>query len=466
MVTTYTSTKLNSQREKVELLTLSVRKSFTPCFYTTITTFVGYFALYLSPLPAFKEMGVFTCIGLLFSFVLVYVVTIIGFSFMDIDFKKATPVLRWKTLNQTAVIEGLNAFTSRYKKAIIVVCSAILLIGFYAVLKVKIDTNSLDLLAEGQAKEELQLVEQRLGSSSRLQLNITAKQGSMLEQSNIAKLQAFQRQIETHPFAAHPVSLVNLKEFLETRSPVLFQSNVSESRIKSAMQGATATDDQFFTLVSEDTKTSGMVLGVKEIKTSELESLLNHLQTNFEKQFDPKDYELKINGFSVVFAQLNSFILETQFKSFFAAFFVGFLCLWFFIRNVRTTVLVLIPNVLPLAILAIFMSLLDIPLDVSTAMITPIMLGIAMDDTIHLVYKYRKSSSIQGSPEERMNGAMRYTGSALFSTTIALVAGFLIIASSAVPSVSDFGFLCALTVTIALLTDILYLPALLKQLDR
>jgi predicted RND superfamily exporter protein len=65
-----------------------------------------------------------------------------------------------------------------------------------------------------------------------------------------------------------------------------------------------------------------------------------------------------------------------------------------------------------------------------------------------------------------MNNAMTYTGTALFSTTVALVAGFLIIASSATPSVREFGLLCSITVAIALITDIFYLPALLKKFDR
>jgi predicted RND superfamily exporter protein len=218
--------------------------------------------------------------------------------------------------------------------------------------------------------------------------------------------------------------------------------------------------------LSQDLQTASLVIGVKEIKTSELEFLLSGIKNAFENEFGSKDYELTINGFSVVFSQLNDFILQTQFKSFFAAFLVGFLCLLFFVRNLKTTILVLIPNILPLAILALVMSLLNIPLDVSTAMITPIMLGIAMDDTIHLVYKYRPSETIKGSPAQRMDGAMTYTGSALFSTTIALVAGFLIISSSAVPSVQDFGLLCAVTVAVALFTDIFYLPALLKKWDR
>jgi predicted RND superfamily exporter protein len=455
-----------SYESRLDLLTMSIRRSFTPCFYTTLTTLVGYFALYLSPLPAFKEMGILTCLGLLLSFTLVYLITIIGFSFMNIDFKAATPILQLKKVNQSAVIEWLNRITTKRRRTIIIVSTMILLFGLYSVVKVRIDTDSLDLLAEGPAKEELRIVEQHLESSSRLQLNITAKQGSMLEPSNIRKLERFQDSVASISFAAHPVSVINLKRFLEKRSPILFQSNITESEIKSTMKQMVLGENDYFSLISDDLQTTGMVLGVKEIKTSELESLLSDIETKFKEQFDPTEYELKINGFSVVFSQLNRFILETQFKSFFAAFFVGFLCLLFFIRNLRTTILVLIPNVLPLAILAIFMSLLDIPLDVSTAMITPIMLGIAMDDTIHLVYKYRPDKTIKGSPRDRMDNAMRYTGSALFSTTIALVAGFLIISSSAVPSVRDFGLLCAITVAIALLTDIIYLPALLKQMDR
>ena len=456
---------LTRNTSKIDLLTLTVKKSFTPCFYTTLTTVVGYFALYLSPLPAFKEMGIFTCIGLLLSFALVYLITIIGFSFMNTDFKSVTPVLPWSIVNQRTVIEWLNQFTTKYQTPIIALSSLILIFGIYSVSQVKIDTDSLDLLAEGQAKSDLRLIEQELQSSSRLQINITAKNGSMLESGNIKKLESFQTKINENAFAAHPVSIVNLKRFIKERSPVIFQSNITEAKIKSVLQSIGSSDNQFFTILSSDLKTTGMVLGVKEIKTSELEALLSDIEIKFEDQFNPTAYDLKINGFSVVFAQLNNFVLQTQFKSFFAAFIVGFLCLWVFIGKVKTTLLVLIPNVLPLAILAIFMSLLDIPLDVSTAMITPIMLGIAMDDTIHLVYKYRKSASIKGTQYERIDNAMRYTGGALLSTTIALVVGFLIIASSAVPSVRDFGLLCAVTVSIALLTDIFYLPALLKKLD-
>lgn len=457
----------NKSLTKVELLAVTIKKSLTPCFYTTLTTFVGYFALYLSPLPAFKNMGVFTCIGLVLSFILVYIITIIGFSYMNLNFEKAKPLLSLKRFNQSAFIDWLNRITSDYKNSIIVGFTAILIFGIYSIFQVKVDTNSRNLLAEGKAKHDLRKVEVELGGSNRLQINISTADGSaILNKDALKRLEDFQEKLEANPFISNPVSIVNIKQFLAKRTPILFQSNVSETSLKNTLSEVDENENSFFKLLSEDLTTAGFTITLMEARTSQLNQVLDDIKLSFESTFDTEQYNLKINGFAVVFAQLNNFILETQFKSFFAAFFVAFLCLLVFIKNLRTTLLVLIPNLLPLTILAILMSLLDIPLDVTTAMITPIMLGIAMDDTIHLVFKYRKSNTVVGTPKQRMDNAINYTGGALFSTTIALVGGFLIIASSATPSVKDFGLLCATTVAIALITDIFYLPALLKRFDK
>ncbi|PQV49518.1 hypothetical protein CLV33_103152 [Jejuia pallidilutea] len=457
----------NTSLSKVNLITIAIRRSLTPCFYTTVTTFVGYFALYISPLPAFKNMGVFTCIGLVLSFILVYVITIIGFSFMSLNFKSSKPILKLHFISQTKFIEWLNTFTSAYKTSLITVFTLVLLFGLYSIFQVDIDTNSRDLLAEGEAKNDLRTVEVELGGSNRLQLNVSTNNGTaILNKEALEKLEVFHNKLQENPLISSPVSVVTIKSFLEKRSPVLFPSNISEGKLKNTLAEVDVAENSFFKLFSEDLSSAGFTLTLMEMRTSELEQVLHDIKTAFEDTFDTNLFNLKINGFAVVFSQLNNFILETQFKSFFAAFFVAFLCLWFFIKSLRTTILVLIPNILPLAILAIFMNVLHIPLDVTTAMITPIMLGIAMDDTIHLVHKYRKRKGEHGTPEERMDNAMHYTGGALLSTTIALVGGFLIIASSSTPSVRDFGALCAITVGIALITDIFYLPALLKRFDK
>ena len=130
-------------------------------------------------------------------------------------------------------------------------------------------------------------------------------------------------------------SIVNIKSFLEKRSPVLFQANISEEKIKNTLASVENAENSFFKLFADDLSSAGITISFKEIKTSQLEQLLEDIKAAFKESFDTDTYNLKINGFAVVFAQLNNFILETQFKSFFAAFFVAFLCLWFFIKSIR-----------------------------------------------------------------------------------------------------------------------------------
>jgi predicted RND superfamily exporter protein len=458
---------INPRLNKKNLLALAFRKSLTPCFYTTLTTIVGYFALYLSPLPAFKNMGILTCIGLLLCFVLVYVIVIIGLSYYNIDFKSSKPVLSISVINNQRLITNLNAFTSNHKNTIIAFSFLLTAVGIYSVFELKTDTDSLNLLAEGKAKQDLRIIESNLGASSRIQINITtASEDDIFLDDGVVSLQKFQKQLDEHPLLSNPVSVITIKDFLEERTPVLFQSNINKTKLQSALTSYNEQSNSFYTFFSNDFKTVGITVGVKELKTSELESVMNDIETAFELSFNTEKFSIDIQGFSVVFSQLNKFILQTQFRSFFAAFIVGFLALLFFIKKVKTTILVLIPNVLPLLILALAMWVLEIPLDVTTAMITPIMLGIAMDDTIPLIYKYKRTKAIKGNAQQRIDKSMMYTGGALLSTTIALVAGFLIISTSAVPSVSEFGLLCALTILMAFITDVVFLPALLKRFDK
>ena len=448
-------------------LSSAIKKSFTPCFYTTLTTFVGYFALYLSPLPAFKNMGLFTCIGLVLSYVLVYLIAIIGVSFMKATAPETPPMGADLDNTKTTLVSWINYSTSRHSYKIIIGFTAVLLVGIFAITKVELNTDSLNLLAEGPAKEDLRKIEAQLEGSSRLQLQISRANGaSVIDPKSLQLLGAFQEEIGTNPLVIAPVSVVNMVQFLEKRHPAIKGLSVTEKETQEILGDLENTDNAFFTLFSEDLRAVGITLSMPQMKTAQLEQLIASVKNTFETHFDPSEYQLKINGFAVVFASLNNFILATQFKSFFAAFIAAFICLWLFIRQIRTTLLVLIPNILPLAVLAILMWLFKIPLDVTTAMITPIMLGIAMDDTIHLIYKYRKYQTVFESPTKRIDQALHYSATALLATTVALVAGFLIIATSAVPSVRSFGILCAVTVSTALITDLFYLPALLKSFDK
>lgn len=441
----------------------ALKKSLKPCFYTTITTLIGYFALYLSPLPAFKSMGIFASIGLLVSFVLVYIIIAITFSFKNPkSVFKNTLFTFFKEINLQPILYKLNSITTRFKKQILVFVILIFITGIYAITKIEVNTDALNLLGNGKVKSDLHTIENTLHGSTRLQLNIVSKnKESLLTNTIFNQLEAFQNKLSDNELVSSPVSLLNVKSFLQKRAPFLSASTKISKNISDQFLKTKEESNSFFSLFSDDFSSLGISINIKELKTKELEYLLETIKKDFNTSFNTSDYKLNIQGFSYIYAKLNTFILQTQFRSFSMAFLVSFLVLFFFIKNLKITLIALVPNLLPLAILAIVMVVFKIPLDVSSAMIAPIMLGISMDDTIHFIYNYKKNNSTKNSLQST-NETILYTGKALISTTLILTFGFLVLCFSGVKSVSNFGFLCAITIGAALISDLIFLPVLLK----
>ena len=436
----------------------ALQKSLKPCFFTTLTTVIGYLALYFSPLPAFKVMGIFTFVGMLLAFVLVYIVTAIGFYWL----KEVKLEARVRKINIPRIVSRINYWTSQRATLILTLAALVALGGVAAIYKLEVNTDSLHLLGDGKAKTDLHAIEAKIGGNARVQINIRKRDGStFLKREELDKLAAFQQKIADHPQLATPVSIINFKTFLENRRSALAVFN--PVNLPSLFEAQPAVANPFFSLFSDDFSEVSVAVNVKELKTKELEALLADIDRNFAQSFDPAAYELQVHGFLALFAQLNQFILQTQFRSFGLAFLVAFAILVYFIGDLKTALLALIPNLLPLLLTIIVMAAFGIALEAANAMLAPIMLGVAMDDTIHLMSKYREERATGQTVTAALDQSLHYTGGALFSTTIALVCGFLVVGMSGVISVSTFGLLCAFTVLAALVADVVVLPALLKK---
>ena len=141
------------------------------------------------------------------------------------------------------------------------------------------------------------------------------------------------------------------------------------------------------------------------------------------------------------------------------------LLLLFVFKDFFLAMLAMFPNVIPLTMGAAVMALFGVYIDIGTSIVCSVCLGIAVDDTIHFVssYKnYRKSGlDAYGAVIETFS----ITGKALVSTTLLLVVGFgVFIFADFVPN-RNFGIFCSIILFYALLTDLLFLPALILKFD-
>ena len=447
------------------LLTRAIQRSIVPCALTTATTIVGYFALYFSALPALKSMGLWASLGILIAFVMAYLVIVLGISFWSVEALRSHDT-KTSGLRESRMSEWIITVVKYRSKLVLWGSLLLLVLATVIALKVKVTTDSLSLLPDSPAKKALYKVEDLLGSSSRLQLNLTLQDSATMSyQEFLEDLSDFHLQLSTYPQLGNVFSIHSVRAFLEKGyNTASFAQIASEKTLKNALRNSSPSDKSVFNLVSPDLNTFVITVGFSQMPTHELSALFAKIKRDFNAQFG-EDVALKIDGFATVFATLNEFVVTSQLTTFGLAFLAILLLLTWYLKNFRRALLVLLPNLMPLFGLFALMYVFDISLGVTTAMITPIILGIAMDDTLHLLYHFlRPDASLSTQPLQlRLEGAIRYASPALLTSTISLMAGFFIIALSSTPAVSEFGLLCLVAIAIALMADLSFLPALIRR---
>jgi predicted RND superfamily exporter protein len=130
-------------------------------------------------------------------------------------------------------------------------------------------------------------------------------------------------------------------------------------------------------------------------------------------------------------------------------------------QSVKTGMISMVPNLTPVFLILGVMGFLAIPLDYNKLFVATIAIGIAVDDTIHLVSRYHHEFKRIGRYEEALRVAMVDVGRALVITSVTLVLGFSVLTFSLMASHAVFGTLLSSTIIVALIADFLLMPALI-----
>jgi hypothetical protein len=141
---------------------------------------------------------------------------------------------------------------------------------------------------------------------------------------------------------------------------------------------------------------------------------------------------------------------------------VAIVCAIFFM-SIRAAFLSLLPNLLPIAGVFIVIGVFGIPINVGTAMVAGIAIGIAVDDTIHYMARNSVELDLHHDPLVAMERTIRAEGRAIVSTSVALAGGFLVFSLSSFVPLAYFGVLSAVTMIVALLADLTLTPALMSS---
>jgi len=174
--------------------------------------------------------------------------------------------------------------------------------------------------------------------------------------------------------------------------------------------------------------------------------------------------DIKVTGSTLLALSTGRHLVKNLTTSFFIAFFIIFLSIVFLFRSFRLSLLAILPNTIPLMIAGGLMGYLGIKLRPSTAMTFSIALGIAVDNTIHFLARFRQEYKQSGDYENAASATLLTTGKAIISTGVILSLGFFVLFFSEFVPNHEFGLLATIIIIAAVCGSLILLPVLILQI--
>lgn len=460
--------------DRREALVSTLRLVGTPALLSSVTTAVGFGSMSFAPIKSIAHMGTYSAFGVLAIFVLSLTLLMSLLSFGPrTPRKKVSSEYRIRAKGgrlMIALLLGVHRFVIAQRVAVLVAFAFLLAFAIVGVFKMKVDANWINDYADSSAiKQDTLYADSVMGGVAGLTLLFDAGSPDAIKNpevmQEITRIEDFSNQ---QPLVAKSYSiggiLRDLNQTFNEGDPNFYTVPESRDLIAQYMilyEGAGGTDAA--RLVSSDYQTTQLELRMRVGMTSETVKLVDAIEEELAER--PLEHtSLKVTGVMGLWLRLLDYIVISQVRGFLIAFCAigALLCLVF--RSIRIGSISMLPNVLPALLILGVMGWAGLPLDYNKVAIAAVAMGIAVDDTVHLLSRFRYEFRRLGNYEEALRAALLDVGRALTITSITLVLGFLVLTASMLASRADQGFLLAGAIVIALVADFFLMPALVLTL--
>jgi predicted RND superfamily exporter protein len=414
---------------------------------TSVTTAAGFMALTTSGLPVVETLGWFGGIGMLAAYATSMIICTAGLTWRGAEPKTAVSKL-------DAIAVNLFGTARRYPRTIIAAFGVAVIIAMLGVSRLETDTDSIGYLKKThQVRRDSDFIETNLGPYVPVEFTVTAR-GDILQGDKLDAIQRWQLDVTQMDAVGWSWSLLDALGIQHDERPSLLSMDTLRQRLERIRQFSPVTAAA---MLSGDNELR-ISFGAPIMSAASVRALIDDIVSRADL---PPDLELKAAGYSPLYTRIVDELVWSQVRGFSAAILLIVLLLGVAMRSWRRILLALPANAVPIALTLGLMGLTGIPLDVASATIATVILGLVVDDTVHIL-RPSAGRGINDSLQIAANSA----GGTLLMTSIVLALGFLVLGLAEIRSVVWFGTLTSFAMIAAILTDLLLLPALASLADR
>jgi len=453
----------------------TVKKIAFVSLLTNLTTALGFSTFILTSSDALVHFGIAATINIVMVFLLSMTILPVLYSWLPPPSPKHYKHLEQKWLSDG--VQWLMKIAQYHRRWVYLGALALTVLGTIGMMRMETTGNiTTDINPSDPLVTQMRFFEQELGGVIPLEIVLdTREPGGVNSSSVLRQVEDFQRSLDTLPNMSRSLSIVDFMKFGRQAFygglPEFYElPSASERRQIAALLPSGAADaNSALTsgLLSSDGRRMRITVQVRDLPRPEMVKVVKAVQANADAIFDREQLDVTFSGAGLIFLRSTEYLIDNLVMSLIFAVIVISLLMGALFRSWRMMVVAIVPNLLPLIMTAGIMGWFGIPVKPSTVLIFSISFGISVDDTLHLLSRYRMELLQNGGNIGRAAlTAIKETGVSMFYTSVVLFAGFMIFLASNFGGTQALGLLISITLGFAMFSNLLLLPSLLMSLDK
>ena len=460
-----------------KIISLTMNEMLLPCLYTSLTTIVAFFSLVFSDIRPVIDFGWIMIIGLTVTFLCSFILLptlIVLFPATNINYKK----------NESIVINYFYFLIRKYPNSIIAINIIIISLSSYGISNLKVENSFINYFKKDtEIYKGMKLIDDNLGGTTPMDVIVKFKDIEESIESDIFEdeFSLFSddnsNEIDYWLTPDKLETIYTIHKYLENRNEIgkvqsiqsfielaelinngplttfelsLIYKNIPENMKNELLGPYISIDDDLIRINSR----------IKDSKDIIRNQLIKDINSDLNNKFNNVEY-IKVNGLLVLYNNMLQSLFSSQIKSLvfvMIAIFVMFLILF---KSFILSIAAIIPNIFAAAFILGLIGIFRIPLDMMTITIAAITIGIAVDNSIHYIYRIKKELNNNKSLMFAINECHNTVGNAIMTTSLTIAFGFSVLLLSNFYPTIYFGIFTGIAMIVAMLGVMISLPVLL-----
>ncbi|MBD1165766.1 MMPL family transporter [Pelagibacterales bacterium SAG-MED10] len=468
-------------KNSLEIISLTTRKMFWPIFYTVLTTILAFLSLIFSEIKPIIDFGWMMTFGLSTSFIITFTLLPTFLSFAPSD------NISLKKEQNSKFTTFLGSLSIGKKNLIFSVTGIVIILSVIGISKLEVENSFINYFNKNtEIYKGMKLIDEELGGTTPLEVILKFPKKDKEKKSTeddefedwgdendnnddkywftkdkIDKIASVHNYLDSLPEIGKVLSfssIIDVATQLNNNKPLgTLEMGVLYSKIPESIK--TEIIDPYLSIENDEARISLRIIDSQE--NLRRNDLINKINFDLKDKIGLEESEYQLAGVLILFNNLLQSLFKSQILTLglvMIGIFIMFLILF---RNIKLSLIGVVPNFIAAFFILGIIGLLEIPLDMMTITIAAITIGIAVDNSIHYIYRFKEEFNKIKDYNKTLQLCHSTVGVAILNTSITIVFGFsILVLSKFIPTIY-FGMFTGLAMLLAMISVLTLLPALI-----